>query len=169
MNIEDSILIRRIQNGDLEAFETLVRKHYQNIYQFCVRRCNGDTALAADLTQDTFLKLVEDALPYGDYKLEAAKSGIDMSSGEGRIDGQSVLFGKAASGVAAQAGRVPVVALVGGVGPGGEAFEAEQSRWIVPIADGPLSLEQSMRDAERLVSAAARRLFGVVKMGMDML
>lgn len=90
-------------------------------------------------------------------------------TGEGRIDGQSVLFGKAASGVAAQAGRVPVVALVGGVGPGGEAFEAEQSRWIVPIADGPLSLEQSMRDAERLVSAAARRLFGVVKMGMDML
>ena len=58
MNIEDYILIRRIQNGDPEAFETLVRKYYQNIYQFCVRRCNGDTALAADLTQDTFLKLI---------------------------------------------------------------------------------------------------------------
>ena len=64
MNIEDSILIRRIQNGDLEAFETLVRKHYQNIYQFCVRRCNGDTALAADLTQDSFLKLVEHIQQY---------------------------------------------------------------------------------------------------------
>ncbi len=58
-NIEDYILIRRIQNGDPEAFEALVRKYYQNIYQFCVRRCNGDTALAADLTQDTFLKLIE--------------------------------------------------------------------------------------------------------------
>lgn len=64
MNIEDYILIRRIQNGDLEAFETLVRKHYQNIYQFCVRRCNGDTALAADLTQDTFLKLIEHIQQY---------------------------------------------------------------------------------------------------------
>ena len=64
MNIEDYILIRRIQNGDPEAFETLVRKYYQNIYQFCVRRCNGDTALAADLTQDTFLKLVEHIQQY---------------------------------------------------------------------------------------------------------
>lgn len=58
MNIEDYILIRRIQNGDTEAFETLVQKYYQNIYNFCVRRCNGDTTLAADLTQDTFLKLI---------------------------------------------------------------------------------------------------------------
>lgn len=64
MNIEDYILIRRIQNGDPEAFETLVRKYYQNIYQFCVRRCNGDTALAADLTQDTFLKLIEHIQQY---------------------------------------------------------------------------------------------------------
>lgn len=54
MNIEDYILIKRIQNGDPGAFETLVRKHYQNIYQFCVRRCNGDVTLAADLTQDVF-------------------------------------------------------------------------------------------------------------------
>lgn len=64
MNIEDYILIRRIQNGDPEAFETLVRKYYQDIYQFCVRRCNGDTALAADLTQDTFLKLIEHIQQY---------------------------------------------------------------------------------------------------------
>lgn len=64
MNIEDYILIRRIQNGDPEAFERLVRKYYQNIYQFCVRRCNGDTALAADLTQDTFLKLIEHIQQY---------------------------------------------------------------------------------------------------------
>ena len=64
MNIEDYILVRRIQNGDPEAFEALVRKYYQNIYQFCVRRCNGDTALAADLTQDTFLKLIEHIQQY---------------------------------------------------------------------------------------------------------
>lgn len=64
MNIEDYILIKRIQSGDPEAFEILVRKYYQNIYQFCVRRCNGDTALAADLTQDTFLKLIEHIQQY---------------------------------------------------------------------------------------------------------
>lgn len=59
MGIEDYILIKQIQNGDPTAFEILVRKYYQDIYNFCVRRCNGDTSLAADLTQETFLKLIE--------------------------------------------------------------------------------------------------------------
>lgn len=57
--IEDYILVKRIQDGDPTAFEVLVKKYYQNIYSFCVRRCNGDTSLAADLTQETFLKLIE--------------------------------------------------------------------------------------------------------------
>ena len=59
MGIEDYILIKQIQNGDPTAFEILVRKYYRDIYYFCVRRCNGDTSLAADLTQETFLKLIE--------------------------------------------------------------------------------------------------------------
>lgn len=59
MDIEDYILIKQIQDGDPTAFEILVKKYYQDIYNFCVRRCNGDTALAADLTQETFLKLIE--------------------------------------------------------------------------------------------------------------
>lgn len=59
MSIEDYILIKRIQDGDPAAFEVLVRKYYQDIYSFCVRRCNSDTVLAADLTQETFLKLIE--------------------------------------------------------------------------------------------------------------
>ena len=36
--------------------------------------------------KDAFLKLIEDALPYGDYKLEAAKTGFDLSKDEDRID-----------------------------------------------------------------------------------
>ncbi len=38
---------------------------------------NGKTA---------FLKLVEEALPYGDYKLESAKAGYDLSKDEDKID-----------------------------------------------------------------------------------
>lgn len=87
-------------------------------------------------------------------------------TGEGRMDGQSVKFGKAAAGVAARAGNVPVVALVGGIGPGGQAFEERENRLIVPIVDGPMPLAQSMREAERLAYAAARRLFGALRMGM---
>lgn len=53
------MLIKKIQAGDTEAFDILVRKYYGKIYQFCYRRLNGDTDTAADITQDVFLKLLE--------------------------------------------------------------------------------------------------------------
>lgn len=52
-------MIKKIQAGDTEAFDTLVRKYYRSIYQFCYRRLNGDADTAADITQDVFLKLLE--------------------------------------------------------------------------------------------------------------
>lgn len=36
--------------------------------------------------RQAFLKLVENALPYGDYKLESAKKGFDLSKDEDKID-----------------------------------------------------------------------------------
>ena len=55
--MEDALLIRRIKQGDEAAFDELVRRHYDSIYAFCYRRC-ADRSLAADLTQEVFLKLV---------------------------------------------------------------------------------------------------------------
>ena len=57
--IEDFILIKKIQSGDTDAFEIIVRKYYQSIYLFCCRRLNGNPDTAADITQDVFLKLLE--------------------------------------------------------------------------------------------------------------
>lgn len=37
----------------------LVHKYYQDIYGFCYRRFNGDADTASDMTQDVFLKLLE--------------------------------------------------------------------------------------------------------------
>lgn len=62
--IEDYILIRKIKAGDTEAWEKLVKKYYHQIFSFCVRRCFGDRVLAADLTQDIFLKVVENIEKY---------------------------------------------------------------------------------------------------------
>lgn len=53
------MLIKKIQAGDTEAFEVLVRKYYSAIYRFCCHRLNGDINTAADITQDVFLKLLE--------------------------------------------------------------------------------------------------------------
>lgn len=62
--IEDYILIRRIKSGDPEAWEELVNKYYNQIFSFCVRRCLGNRTLAADLTQDIFLKVIENIENY---------------------------------------------------------------------------------------------------------
>lgn len=50
-------------NGDKYAFEQLVKKHYRNIYAYCYRR-TGDENIAADLTQDVFLKLISSIYNY---------------------------------------------------------------------------------------------------------
>ena len=50
-------MVRRIVNGDEQAFDDLVRKYYQNIYRYCYRRLR-DENIAADFTQEIFLKVV---------------------------------------------------------------------------------------------------------------
>ncbi|MCM3325007.1 RNA polymerase sigma factor [Cytobacillus kochii] len=41
-----------------------MNKYYNQIFSFCVRRCLGDRVLAADLTQDIFLKVIENIDKY---------------------------------------------------------------------------------------------------------
>ncbi|GIN74555.1 RNA polymerase sigma factor [Bacillus sp. J14TS2] len=62
--IEDYSLIRKIKSGDTDAWEKLVSKYYDQIFSFCVRRCFGNRVLAADLTQDIFLKVIENIATY---------------------------------------------------------------------------------------------------------
>jgi|SRR5690625_327190 len=62
--IEDYILIRKIKSGDTEAWEKLVNKYYHQIFAYCVRRCMGNRVIAADLTQEAFLKVVENINRY---------------------------------------------------------------------------------------------------------
>ena len=61
---EDYILIQKIKNGDQNAWERVIEKYYHSIYFYCVRRCYGNVQLAADLTQDIFLKVVENIKNY---------------------------------------------------------------------------------------------------------
>lgn len=62
--IEDYILIKKIKSGDCTAWEDLVNKYYTKIFSYCVRRCLGNRILAADLTQDIFLKVIENIENY---------------------------------------------------------------------------------------------------------
>ena len=67
-SIDERELIERFQNGDTEAFNPLVLKYQQKIYNLLYLRI-GDREAAKDLSQDVFLKAFQ-ALPH--FKQDSA-------------------------------------------------------------------------------------------------
>jgi len=63
----DEMLMLRYQRGEREAFAELVRRYKGPIYNFAVRQTR-DLVVAEDLTQDTFLRVVQNA---SEFKHEA--------------------------------------------------------------------------------------------------
>jgi glycerate kinase len=96
--------------------------------------------------------------------LEEAMQGADLVfTGEGRVDFQSVC-GKVPTGVALCAKKfgIPVIALAGEMGQDYQLVYGQGVDAVLSIAPGPITLEQSMKDAEKLVintSESAMRLF----------
>ncbi len=109
---------------------------------------------------------VLDAVDF-DTKLE----GVDLAvTGEGRIDGQSVRFGKVPVGVAKRCAAkcIPTVAIVGGIGDGAEGLFDLCESTIMTTVSGPMSLEKAMADAPALYEYAAERLFRAIRIGMKL-
>jgi len=102
-----------------------------------------------------------------DEKLEGVSLAI---TGEGRIDGQSVNFGKVPVGVAKRcaAKGIPTVAIVGGIGDGAEGLFDLCESTIQTTVSGPMSLEKAMTDAPALYEYAAERLLRAIRIGMNL-
>ena len=58
VNINDAVLIEQYQNGDSAALEQLVLKYQNRIYNVILKMC-ADHDDAAELTQETFVKVIE--------------------------------------------------------------------------------------------------------------
>ena len=108
--------------------------------------------------------LVMDAVDF-DGKLATADLVV---TGEGRIDAQTA-FGKTCLGVArrARAAAVPCVAVGGGVDVAGIAALAVEEAVVVPVLEGPQTLEEAMAagpeplawDADWRLNAKSRALW----------
>jgi glycerate kinase len=87
-------------------------------------------------------------------------AGADLCiTGEGRLDTQS-LAGKTPIGVSrvCREQRVPCVAVVGSTEESARAAADHGLERVVAIQDGNISIEESLRDAPRLIAAAAAKL-----------
>lgn len=87
---------------------------------------------------------------------------------EGRMDMQSVTFGKFPARAADRACRmgVPVIALVGGRTKDADAFHTLGNTALFSIADGPLTLENCVSRAAELMEQAARNALLCYRMGL---
>ncbi|NPV58837.1 MAG: glycerate kinase [Actinobacteria bacterium] len=85
-------------------------------------------------------------------------------TGEGRLDAQTA-HGKTVTGVARAAARrgIPVLALGGEVAEGAEKLRELGVTALMGIARGPMSLEESMSGAGRLLEACARELASLLR------
>lgn len=54
----DFILIRKMKQGEKDAFDLFIHKYYGKILNYCGYHC-FDRAMAEDLTQETFLRFFE--------------------------------------------------------------------------------------------------------------
>jgi RNA polymerase sigma-70 factor, ECF subfamily len=63
----DEVLMVRYQRGDREAIALLVRRYSKQVYNFVLRQLKAP-ALAEDVTQEVFMRLVQNA---ADFKHEA--------------------------------------------------------------------------------------------------
>ena len=89
-------------------------------------------------------------------------------TGEGTTDWQSV-FGKVMQGVGMRCKKhnIPAVAIVGSMGKGAEDIFDYGIESILTTVNGIMPLEEALDRADELYLGAARRMFRMLKAGMD--
>jgi glycerate kinase len=88
---------------------------------------------------------------------------------EGKIDSQTI-YGKTPWGVAEKASKLgkPVIAFAGALGEGYQDLYNHGFSVIIPIADKPMTLEQSLTNAGNLLEQAAERVGRLILLGPDL-
>lgn len=89
-------------------------------------------------------------------------------TGEGRLDSQSVRYGKVPAGVARRCKDrgIPVIAVAGSLGDGAEEYLNEGITAIEALANGPMTLEYAVANAGALLEAATVRALSAVRCGL---
>lgn len=82
-------------------------------------------------------------------------------TGEGRLDGQSVRFGKVPAGIARRCARegIPVAIVVGSLGEGWEDIYNVADCSVMTAVNAPMTAEEAIRNAQELLRCAADRMF----------
>jgi glycerate kinase len=91
-------------------------------------------------------------------------------TGEGRIDGQSVRYGKVVAGIARRCAKagVPLAIIAGGMGPEAEMIFDVAFSSIMPTVSAAMPLEEALSHSHELFESASDRMFRFIKIGYAM-
>lgn len=67
LRLLDKITARKIRDGDIQTFESLVNKHKDTVFNYCIRTTN-DYHHAEELTQEVFIKVYHNIPSYDSQK-----------------------------------------------------------------------------------------------------
>ncbi|MDE0467512.1 MAG: glycerate kinase [Candidatus Poribacteria bacterium] len=97
---------------------------------------------------------------------ERVKGAFIVFTGEGQLDFQTA-FGKTPVGVAkvAKAHNIPVIAIAGGIAEGAEAVYDAGIDAMLGIVQEPMSLEDAVGDASRLIADTAEQAARLIRIG----
>ncbi|MDE0317975.1 MAG: glycerate kinase [Candidatus Poribacteria bacterium] len=97
---------------------------------------------------------------------ERMKGASLVFTGEGQLDFQTA-FGKTPVGVAkvAKAGKIPVIAIAGGIGEGADAVYDAGIDAMLGIVQAPMSLEDAVEDAMQLIADTAEQAARLIAIG----
>ncbi len=95
--MNEKALIKKCQRGDRQAFDELIRLYYDYVSGFLLKT-TADAALAEDLTQETFLKMIRNiekfdpggSAGFGTWLITIAKHGYIDHLRRNRIDLEDV-------------------------------------------------------------------------------
>ena len=110
------------------------------------------------------IEIVSEVVGLTGYLKEASL----VFTGEGKLD-TSTLFGKAVAGVAAKAKALntPVVVLAGAVDGDSKEFSRHGINAALSITPGPITLKESMANAEKLIADAAERALRLILIRLE--
>lgn len=91
-------------------------------------------------------------------------------TGEGRIDAQSIRYGKVPAGVAERCKlkKIPLIAIVGAMEHGAEEFYEITPSSIMTTVNSIMPLEKALKEAPALLESAAERVFRMLQIGQSL-
>ena len=165
----DADMLERLEKGMAHYAEMMCKAGFADSV-FSGAGAAGGVGYALAGVMGATLKSGIDAVLDAVHFEKAMRDADLVITGEGRLDEQTVRYGKVPAGIVRQCKScgVPVLAVAGSLGDGAEAFLNMGQTAMEAITERPMELREAVERAEELLYRATVRTLTAIRLGMNM-